>query len=468
MFRLIVILVIGSLLLISFAGCVEETTAPIDENGNNNNGGNDNDDDDDNDNDPDPQPETRDFYLEAYNVNTSPPSYVNVFFQVASRENNQGVSDLTTEDFRVLENGELISRYESNLQIGKSDDVQYALKVVLMLDNSFSVGNNLSQIKSSAINMIDQASGPQLFAVYSFSEYPSLIQDFTTNKEALRNAIRSIPLGAPTTDFYGAVIEGASHYEDIYSVTRIEQGFLVIMTDGRDTQFSHTLDEAREAIENKNVYTIGVGPEIDVDVLEMIGTKGFYYINDFTDLELTFEEILHDLELYSNSFYWLHYLSPTRGYREHTLDIEVYDNTNIQENAAVHVSFFSTLFYTDTNSGNPLNSRPLFVFDDPADSLYGITLHGPDLTLSGAAHPEYDVKFRFIGSTDSIFFASLDDDECVRHYARNYPEDYIAYIRGGDRNNVYSVRSRGKFGLLYIHDWNIAGRSVRIGLKIQR
>ena len=73
-------------------------------------------------------------------------------------------------------------------------------------------------------------------------------------------------------------------WADIFTTTQVQQGFLVILTDGSDTQGSYTLSEALTARGNKNVYTIGLGNEIDPDVLRELGNAGFFQIADVSKL----------------------------------------------------------------------------------------------------------------------------------------------------------------------------------------
>jgi hypothetical protein len=99
----------------------------------------------------------------------------------------------------------------------------------------------------------------QLFAVYEFSENPILLQDFTDDISLLTAAVNRIELGYPSTNLYGSIIEGVSQWEDIYSSEEVQQGYLIILTDGSDTQGSHTLSEALDARGSKKIYTVGMG-----------------------------------------------------------------------------------------------------------------------------------------------------------------------------------------------------------------
>ncbi len=278
-------------------------------------------------------------------ITTDLPCFVNIMFQVSDMEGN-GITDLVTEDFDVLEDNETISPTESAMAINKRDEISYNLKTVLMLDNSASVGSNIQEIKNAAITLINNMVDQQEIALYVFSEEPLLIQDFTSDKNSLISAISTITLGYATTNLYGSIVTGASRWQDDYSISSIEQGFLIIITDGSDTQGSTTLSSALGAIGNKKVYTVGLGEEQDPDALEQLGTAGYFSLMDYSQLTLQFNNIQEEMKNYANSFYWLFYLSPKRGDNSHSLKLQIRNNVNTSSNGYITGNFNSDGFYS--------------------------------------------------------------------------------------------------------------------------
>jgi hypothetical protein len=202
---------------------------------------------------------------------TVEPSYINLLFQISAPDRKSGVTWLKEKDFRITENSSSISPSESNLRIGKAGEIPYEIKTVLMIDNSISIGADFPNIKEAALEVVNTMAEFQKIAIYSFSENPELVQDFTGDRDSLNTAIQSIQLGAPTTNLYGSANTGLERWEDSYSIDGIEQGFLVLFTDGSDTQGSSTLSSTIQKRGNKRVYTIGLGDEIEPEVLEQIG-----------------------------------------------------------------------------------------------------------------------------------------------------------------------------------------------------
>ena len=195
------------------------------------------------------------YKLVKHTIQTQYPSIVNIMFQVSDMD-DKGVDNLITEDFEVKEDDKEVSKTESAMQIRKKDVIPYTLKTVLLLDNSASVGDKLNEIKNAANALVDNIASQQVIAIYQFSEDAVLLQDFTDDVSKLKTAINSIVLGYATTDLYGSIITCLSRWQDIYTTTQVHQGFLIALTDGSDTQGSHTLNQALSARDNKKIYTI--------------------------------------------------------------------------------------------------------------------------------------------------------------------------------------------------------------------
>lgn len=327
------------------------------------------------------------YVLIEYGLETELPSFVNVYFQVLDL-NGIGVDNLTSADFEVYEDGEELSIAESQLQIIKSDQLPYTLQLVLMLDNSTSLLNELDDIILAASNFINNLTVNFEMAIYKFSEDPILIQDFTSDKAILINAVNDIRNDVfETTDLYGAVIEGSGKMEESFDREEIIQSAMIIFTDGDDTQAEHTLSEALNAASGKRIYTVGLGPDIKPEVLEKIGNAGFFAIGDIGDLANAFFEIEEELDKFTNSFYQLRYKSPKRGNNLHDLLIQIKDNPN---NSVIRGTFNSKDFFS-ANPGLFINASP----DNPEGISEINLIEGGSQTVKansfyGGAEPVYE------------------------------------------------------------------------------
>jgi len=371
------------------------------------------------------------YRLIEHNISTELPCFVNIMFQ-ATNLAGSGVADLQTSDFEVLEDAAPVSPTESAMKVKKLDQVPYSLKTVLMLDNSTSVAAVLDSIKLAALAIVTNKLPQQSIAVYEFSEDPELVQDFTTDANLLTVAINSIEVGFASTNLYGAVIEGASRWYDYYSLNDITQGFMVILTDGSDTQGSSTIYEALQAIGNKMVYSVGLGNEIDPEALQQLGTADFVSVANIGDLAEEFEAIQQSISLYANSFYWLNYMSPKRGNNDHTLELNIPDNPHEGTDALVTGEFNSDGFYPaiegiyvnksgiypygidslEINFGSTVNltaesflgdNWPSFIWNSNDNEVVSIVTSTSDNALA------YATAVGFVGATTSIIVEDTEN-----------------------------------------------------------
>jgi hypothetical protein len=262
--------------------------------------------------------------------------------------NRIGVPNLVKENFEIFEDGEPITS-ESTIEIKRNDQLPYKIRTVLMLDNSTSLDGKYDQIREAASLFIRNLRPNQEVAIYQFSESPELIIDFTSNKDSLLKYIANYRKGFMTTNLYGAVIRGASRWEDKFTVDDLLQGSMIIFTDGKDTQGSSSLVEAVNAVGNKTVYTVGLAGAadgIDVPILTAIGTKGFYPISDISQLTENFNKIQQSIVNFANSFYLMTYKSPKRGNFDHFLTIKIKDNSYMGSEAYITGIYNSSGFYS--------------------------------------------------------------------------------------------------------------------------
>ena len=282
-------------------------------------------------------------YLDT--LTTKLPNTVSAMFQVVDMT-NRGVTNLDLTYFDVYEDGAPLSVSEAKLSIKKRTQVPYKIRTVLMLDNSTSLNAEINQIRIAASNFVKNILPNQEVAVYQFSEKIEMLHDFTDNKDTLLAALNKYQLGVSSTDFYGAAIKGASLWADTYTSNKIVQGSMIIISDGHDTQSSHTLAEALNAVSNRYVYTLGLGAEIQPDILMAIGTAGYFLISDVSQLDAQFVNIQSAILNYANSFYQLSYNSPKRGNENHQLMVRIKNNPYSGEGSFILGLYNSNGFYS--------------------------------------------------------------------------------------------------------------------------
>lgn len=270
------------------------------------------------------------------------PAKIRLFFKVDLGEEHQ-FTTLEPSDFEIYENGSKISTLESQAQIQR-DPGDYLYSSVLLLDLSGSILNNadLPKLKEAATAFIDQTipeegedlHGTREMAVYWFDGEETVhpLVPFTPDGNELVEGIESIDEDISddaSTNLNGAVVQGLSIMNSRLEEVKDDSdasiaGSMVLFTDGTDqagyVETSEAVDSVRNANQEHAVFTIGLGGEIDQEILESLGKDGFELAEDSLQLNDSFLAVAERLEAETNSFYVLEYCSPKRT-GEHTLEL---------------------------------------------------------------------------------------------------------------------------------------------------
>ena len=164
--------------------------------------------------------------------------------------NGRFVSGLGKEDFLIYEDDQ-----PQTVTHFSADRVPVSLGIALDSSQSMS-GEKMQAAKSALDRFLEDLSGPQdEFFLYRFSDDPVLLQDWTTDRNALSRALnRVIPVGR--TALYDAVAD---------AVPLIQKGHnrkkaLVVISDGNDTTSRTSLRETKQIIRESEalVYAVGI------------------------------------------------------------------------------------------------------------------------------------------------------------------------------------------------------------------
>ncbi|MEO1013540.1 MAG: VWA domain-containing protein, partial [Bacteroidota bacterium] len=288
-----------------------------------------------------------DLVLSIQDQFTTPPGKVSIFFRVSDVDGNP-VPGLTAEEFTIYEQGRnddcfsTISTSESRARISPNSQI-FSNNTLLVLDLSNSVlSSSLDELKSASISFIENvmpetAQESFQMAIYWFDGEDELheLTQLTSSRVDLTNAISGITQDIsndPSTDLYGAVIKSTDIASNLLrestSDEKIGAASVVIFTDGTDQASRFTEDAAlrkvNEANTNISFFTIGLGSEIDAQVLSDIGKTFSVFAGNKEELETTFNDISLRISERANSFYLFEYCSPKRdGSGENNLAIQV-------------------------------------------------------------------------------------------------------------------------------------------------
>ena len=296
--------------------------------------------------------------LEKLRFEAALPSVITLLFKTTDQFGN-AVAGLDTNDFQLLEDGEAVSPTETSLSIVPHEELPFSLKTVIMIDISSSIlPNDLDQIKKAVRSLLVDDAGnttllpQQQIALYTFNDTVVKLKDFSTNLPGIVSTIDQIQpaIAITPTNLYGAIIEGTEQWTDSFDLSQITQGNLIVITDGADTAARHTYEEALAATQNKSVYTLGVGDDIASDVLESLGTSGYFPLTNFAELGDTLLDINNLVKDTANSFYYLHYASPKRraegpvSASDHQIELSLPKNANDGEGSTILDTFNSAEF----------------------------------------------------------------------------------------------------------------------------
>ncbi len=296
---------------------------------------------------------------------TTLPGKVSVFFRVSDTGGNP-VPGLTANQFTIYEQGRnddcfnTISTSESSARISPNSQI-FSNNTLLVLDLSNSVlSSSLEELKLASSSFIEAvmpetATESVKMAIYWFDgeDELHLLNELTSSREELTDAVNGITddiSNDPSTDLYGAVIKSTDIASDLIKVTteggKIGAASVVLFTDGTDQASRYTEDAALKKVNDANsnisFFSIGLGAEIDTDVLTAVGKTASVFATNKDELENTFRDISEKVSERANSFYLFEYCSPKRdGSGENNLAIEI--NTGSRQ-VAVQTKFSANGF----------------------------------------------------------------------------------------------------------------------------
>ncbi|MEM9648493.1 MAG: VWA domain-containing protein [Bacteroidota bacterium] len=278
---------------------------------------------------------------------TTLPGKVSILFRVSDVQGNP-ISGLSADQFTIYEQGRndncfnTISSSESLARISPNSQV-FNNNTLLVLDLSNSVlESSLDELKTASASFINNVmpspeSDSFKMAIYWFdgedelhllNEPTSSITELVASIEGITSDISA----DPSTDLYGAVIKSTEVAENLIRTNEqddvIGAASVVLFTDGTDQASRYSRESALNAVNdaNRNIsfFTIGLGAEIDADILSDIGRTASVFAGNKEELETTFTQISQRVSEQASSYYLFEYCTPKRdGSGENNLVIQL-------------------------------------------------------------------------------------------------------------------------------------------------
>ena len=161
-----------------------------------------------------------------------------VMFPVTVRDSNgRLVNELTRNDFRVFEDGAMQPLSDLALR-------QVPVDVVLMVDASSSVANNLDDFRRAAQGFAARLEADDRISLIKFDDRIELLQDWTKSRFQLQRALGRIEPGM-FTRFNDALQLAAK--EQFGPVTKSRRA-VIVLSDGMDKTSATTLQDALQSL----------------------------------------------------------------------------------------------------------------------------------------------------------------------------------------------------------------------------
>lgn len=251
------------------------------------------------------------------------PNNVWVFFTVQDGE--QPVAGLGADDFEIYEDDRLVSPFESK-QVIQNPEVAAVMYTLLLLDMSGSVteSGHADALVDAARLFIEKVEQSQKVGVYAFdgeADIKSVVRftEATASVEGGLEGLRTYQPKDPSTNLHGAVVRGLEELARALQQDKrpLKFGTLVVFSDGTDRAARVSREEVLEALAREEyadfeVYTIGVGAEIEEKALAELGRDGAELASDPASVSAAFDRVAKRINDQSRRFYLLSYCTPAR------------------------------------------------------------------------------------------------------------------------------------------------------------
>ena len=267
------------------------------------------------------------------NAQAKKPNNVWVFFTV-DRGRKDPVGGLAASDFKIYQDGKLISEFESKQTI-QNPEVAAVMYTMLLVDVSGSItaSGQADTLVDAAKSFSDRVGKTQKVGVYAFDGDAKLhsVVPFTEAQGQVQGGLeglRKYKPKDPSTNLHGAVIEALRELKS--SLDRdskpLKFGTLVLFTDGTDQAARVSRDDMKKELgEDKykdyEKFSIGVGAEIDKGILGDVGQDGTELASDQSKVKEAFDKMAARIEAHTKRFYLLSYCTPARN-GDHDVTIE--------------------------------------------------------------------------------------------------------------------------------------------------
>ena len=252
--------------------------------------------------------EKTDINIEVRQVDNSNFPEITLYASITDLSGNT-VEELKRTDFNISEingDGQVVeATIDDVYQVLNEDNIN--VNLVLDASGSMDSYNKMQQAKNAAnafVDQIDMEAGDKV-EVISFDDFVYLEQEFSSQKDVVKNAVNGITTWGSTA-LYDAIYAGLfqTYYEDGAKC-------VIAFTDGMENASSYTYEDVVYMAQNTGipVFIIGIGEEYDAAALQSLANEcsGKYYSANVNDLETILEDIYVSIYREQQDYYVFKY-----------------------------------------------------------------------------------------------------------------------------------------------------------------
>ncbi len=195
---------------------------------------------------------------------------------------NRYVTGLEKEHFKVFED-----KVEQSIAHFTMESAPVSVGIIFDVSGSMKDNNNIQKAKNAIVRFLESGNPQDEYALITFNERTSLVQNFTNQSATVRNQIAFKQAGGRTA-VYDAVYMGL----DQIKVGKNEKKALILITDGEDNSSRYSISEVREFAKESDVQiyavgeqgTLGYGRSLIQGIVSLTGGRAFFP-NNFNELD---------------------------------------------------------------------------------------------------------------------------------------------------------------------------------------
>jgi uncharacterized protein YegL len=297
------------------------------------------------------------------NAQARKPNNVWVFFTV-DRGKKDPVGGLAASDFKIYQDGHLISEFESKQTI-QNPEVAAVMYTMLLVDMSGSItgAGQADSLVDAAKSFSDRVGKTQKVGVYAFDGEAKIhsVVPFTETSGQVQGGLeglRKYKPKDPSTNLHGAVVEALRELHGSLEKDRkpLKFGTLVLFTDGTDQAHRATREDMKKELgddkyKDYEMFAIGVGAEIDKGLLGDVGRDGTELASDQNKVKEAFDKMAARIEAHTKRFYLLSYCTPARQ-GDHDVTVEAHTK-NPDGSGALQYKFSAKDFGSECDPKTP-------------------------------------------------------------------------------------------------------------------